>query len=58
MDGKEVKKTRVIILRVGKKLFQIYRKNWMFSLVGSESFNISSRPAEIVISCKGQLIVT
>ena len=36
---------------------QIYRKNWMFSLVGSEGFKISSKPAEIVISCKGQLML-
>ena len=33
---------------------QILRKKWMFSLVGTENFKISSRAAEIIISCKGQ----
>ncbi|CAI8006836.1 Fas apoptotic inhibitory molecule 1, partial [Geodia barretti] len=32
---------------------ELCRRNWMFSLVGSEKFMISSKPAEIVISCKG-----
>ena len=33
---------------------EVLRKNWMFSLVGAEHFKVSSKPAEITISSKGQ----
>lgn len=36
-------------------IFQVYRKNWMFKLVGSEVFHIGKKAkvAEIMISSKG-----
>lgn len=34
-------------------ILQISRTNWMFSLVGQESFKISGKPATVTIESKG-----
>lgn len=33
---------------------QVFRKNWMFHLVGVQHFNISTKPAEVIIMAKGK----
>ena len=43
---------RVAIRRELVRL-QVFRKNWMFHLVGVQHFHISTKPAEVVIMTKG-----